>query len=290
MIAAPLTMLVVVRPLLTEFGHGPKTQAGLELPAHRREGRAEWVGERRCGGVAWSALAVVFIAGAAWSTLPGPARRAGRAARARRASCGRSCRSCTASRSSTRARTATPPTSCSVPTPTCRWSSSPTRWSRRTRKSRSTPATPTRPIDFDSFNRGTLDRFRYVITGRGGLEQPGAAQLPADREDRPPSSSGKRTGPTPPTATCCSRAPRRAPCAHCASPEVRILLASGGRRLALPAKPVIGTKPEWSSGSTWATAKRPRRRSNLPAGTWDLSLQYFSPFGLSISAPGFSRR
>ena len=98
--------------------------------------------------------------------LPGPARRAGRAARARRRAAAPSCRSSTASRSSTRARTATPPTSCSAPTPTCRWSSSPTPTSRRTRRSRSTPATPTARSTSTPSRAATLDRFPYVITGR----------------------------------------------------------------------------------------------------------------------------
>ena len=39
------------------------------------------------------------------------------------------------------------------------------------------------PIDFDSFNRGTLDRFVYVITSRGAWNSAGAAELQADRED-----------------------------------------------------------------------------------------------------------
>ena len=76
--------------------------------------------------VGWAVLRSPSSAGrstrASWSC---GMRRSGRPATV--PSCAPSCRSCATSRCSTRGRTATPPTSCSAPTPTCRWSSSPTR-------------------------------------------------------------------------------------------------------------------------------------------------------------------
>ena len=115
MIGAPLAMLIAVRPLLAEFTR--RTSGGRSSPSS--------------------------------SSAAPPTRASSSSATARSAprdtapSCGPSSRSCTGSRSSTRARIATPPMTCSAPTPTCHWSSSPIRRSRRTRKSRSTPATPT---------------------------------------------------------------------------------------------------------------------------------------------------
>src|ERR1700761_3707819 len=79
MIIAPLTMLVIVRPLVTEFFRSPATKS--QDPGGRRAENSSQSGVSgpSTGGapgsvstlprVAWSALAVVFIAGAAWSTF-----------------------------------------------------------------------------------------------------------------------------------------------------------------------------------------------------------------------------
>ncbi|HET8638853.1 MAG TPA: hypothetical protein VFL89_01245 [Solirubrobacterales bacterium] len=64
------------------------------------------------------------------------------------------------------------------------------------------------PIDFDSFSRGTLNRVSYVITSRAAWN----SEAPANfrRVDAtPPTSSGSARARRPATATCCSRAPRR---------------------------------------------------------------------------------
>ena len=128
----------------------PAGDAGRDPPAARRarrRGRTSAdmpkVDRRASHRLGWAVLAVAFVAGAVYSSFlvlrdapVGPPGHGGRAAAP-------SSRSSTASRCSTPARTATPPTSCWAPTPTCRWSSSPTPTSPRTRKSRSTPATPT---------------------------------------------------------------------------------------------------------------------------------------------------
>ena len=101
-----------------------------------------------------------------------------------------------ASRCSTRGRTATRPTSCSAPTPTCRWSSSPTPRSTPNPEKPFDTGDAYSPIDFDSFSRGTLDRFPYVITGRAAWN----SQAPPNfrRVAATPSFVlWERTGPTP---------------------------------------------------------------------------------------------
>src|ERR1700753_3773806 len=70
MIIAPLTMLVIVRPLVTEFGRRAEnsSRAGVSGPSTREPRR----GGGRAGALGvlgWSALAVVFFAGALWSTF-----------------------------------------------------------------------------------------------------------------------------------------------------------------------------------------------------------------------------
>ena len=61
---------------------------------------------------------------------------------------------------------------------TCRWSSSPTRTCVENPTKPFDTGNAYSPIDFDSFTYETLNHYRYVITSVGGLEQPGAAELP----------------------------------------------------------------------------------------------------------------
>jgi hypothetical protein len=45
----------------------------------------------------------------------------------------------------------------------------------------------------------------------------------------------------------------------------------------------------WSDGYALGNGETSTQTMQLPAGTWDLSLQYFSPFALSLTAPGFKQ-
>jgi hypothetical protein len=142
------------------------------------------------------------------------------------------------------------------------------------------------PIDFDSFSQGTLDRFRYAITGRAAWN----SQAPANfrRVVATPSFVlWERTGPTPPDRHVLLEGTEAGARADCAAPELRILTANPGRASLFPA-PVVGAKARWSVGSVLGTGASSSQTLNLPAGRWYLSLQYFSPFGLALSAPGFT--
>jgi hypothetical protein len=141
------------------------------------------------------------------------------------------------------------------------------------------------PIDFDSFSRGTLDRFPYVITGRAAWN----SQAPSNFEriaSTPSYVLWKKTGPTPEDRHVLLEGTEAGALAGCAAPEVRILLADTGRAGIFPAA-VIGQKGDWEDGSVLGTGAETTQALRLPAGSWNLSLQYFSPFDLTLSAPGF---
>ncbi|HEX5929718.1 MAG TPA: hypothetical protein VFY48_10015 [Solirubrobacterales bacterium] len=141
------------------------------------------------------------------------------------------------------------------------------------------------PIDFDSFSRGTLDRSAYVITGRAAWN----SEAPENFERvmaTPSYVLWKRTGPTPEERHVLLEGTEAGALANCAAPEVRILLASPGRASLFPGA-VIGPKSAWREESVLGTGESATQRLELPAGSWDLSLQYFSPFDLTLSAPGF---
>jgi hypothetical protein len=141
------------------------------------------------------------------------------------------------------------------------------------------------PIDFDSFSRGTLDRFPYVITSRAAWN----SQAPPNfkRVDATPSYVlWKRTGPAPTHRHVLLEGTEAGAFAGCAAPEIRILLGGRGRAGLFP-DAVIGQKGAWDEGSILATGAETSQSLSLPAGSWNLSLQYFSPFDLTLSAPGF---
>ena len=141
------------------------------------------------------------------------------------------------------------------------------------------------PIDFDSFSHGTLERFEYVITGRAAWN----SQAPENfkRVAATPSYVlWKRTGPTPEDRHVLLEGTEAGALAGCAAPEIRILLASGGRASLFPGA-VIGPKAAWDEGSVLDTGASTSQSLALPAGAWNLSIQYFSPFDLTLTAPGF---
>jgi len=140
------------------------------------------------------------------------------------------------------------------------------------------------PIDFDSFSRATLDRFPYVITGRAAWN----SEAPPNfrRVATTPSYVlWKRTGPSPTDRHVLLEGTEPAARTDCAAPELRILTANRGRASLFPGA-AIGPKNRWSPSPTLETGDSASQALNLPAGRWLLSLQYFSPFGLSLEAPG----
>jgi hypothetical protein len=143
------------------------------------------------------------------------------------------------------------------------------------------------PIDFDSFSRGTLDSFPYVITGRAAWNS--AAPHGFKRIAATPSFIlWKRTGNVPEDRHVLLEGTNAGAHAGCASPEIRILLANRGRATLFPGV-AIAPKESWGAGSTLQTGAGTSQTIALPRGRWRLSLQYFSPFGLTLSAPDFSQ-
>jgi hypothetical protein len=140
------------------------------------------------------------------------------------------------------------------------------------------------PIDFDSFSRATLNRFPYVITGRAAWNSevpPGFRRIAST----PSYILWKRTGPQPKDRHVLLEGTEPAAHADCASPEIRILTSNRGRASLFPGA-VIGGKGRWSPGAALETGDIATQTLRLPRGHWLLSLQYFSPFGLTLSAPG----
>ena len=273
-IGAPLAMLVAIRPLLAEFGLRVRPLYG--IAPQRTNAPAV--------GLAWSALAVVFIAGAVYSSFlalrdapvgpPGhgaelraflpilrgkPVLYAGQDRYAPYELMG--------------ADTHVPLVE--FPDPAV---------AENPEKPFDTGDAYS-PIDFDSFSRGTLDSFPYVITGRAAWDSqapPGFRRIAAT----PSFLLWKRSRDVPEDRHVLLEGTNAGAHAGCASPEIRILLANRGRASLFPGV-AIGSKARWDEGSQLQTGESTTQAIELAAGRWRLSLQYFSPFALSLSAPGF---
>lgn len=143
------------------------------------------------------------------------------------------------------------------------------------------------PIDFDSFSRPTLEEFPYVIAGRAAWNS-GAPPNFRRIAETPSYLLFERTGETPEDRHVLLEGTEAGAFADCAAPEIRILLSNRGRA-SIFADAVVGPKRAWRMDGTLETGESTWQRVRLPAGRWRLSLQYFAPFPLTLSAPGFSR-
>ena len=141
------------------------------------------------------------------------------------------------------------------------------------------------PIDFDSFSEKTLNTFTYVVTGRAAWNSKAPPNFKRVAET-PSYVLWERTGELPEDRHVLLEGVEAGAFAGCDSPEIRILLDNPGRASLFP-DAVIGPKSAWSEGSVLGAGDATAQNLDLPAGSWNLSLQYFSPFDLTISAPGF---
>jgi hypothetical protein len=143
------------------------------------------------------------------------------------------------------------------------------------------------PIDFDSFSHGTLDRFPYVITGKAAWnsEAPAGFRRVAST---PSYILWKRTGTPPENRHVLLEGTEPAAHADCASPEIRILFAGGGRASLFPGA-VVGAKGRWSPAAELEAGQSASQTLRLASGRWRLSIQYFSPFDLTLTAPGLEQ-
>ena len=218
MIAAPLAMLIAIRPLLIEHRRRPLASA--------------WPGRT---------LAVAFVGGAALLELPGPARRAGRAARARRRA---------ARLPADRPRQAG---ALRGPGPLRRLRAARRRHPRaagRVPRRRRLPepreaVRHRRRLQPDRLRlllaRRRSNRFPYVITGRAAWNSQAPPNFKRDRRDPLLRALGTDRRRRPRTATSCSRGPRPAPSPTAPRRRSASSLANPGRASLFP-DAVIGAK------------------------------------------------
>jgi hypothetical protein len=277
-IAAPLAMLIAIRPLLIELGGQKARRRAEDTPIWREIGPSAGVWR-----VGWGVLAVVFVGGAVYSSLlvlrDAPIGPPGHGAELQAFIPKIEGKPVLYAGQDRYAAYELMGADAHVPLvefPDAEVSPSP--------EKPFDTGDAYSPIDFDSLSRATLNRFPYAITGRAAWnsEAPSGFRRIAST---PSYILWKRTGPPPQNRHVLLEGTEPAARANCASPEIRILTSNRGRASLFPAA-AVGGKGRWSPGATLETGASAAQTLNLPRGRWQLSLQYFSPFGLTLSAPG----
>ncbi len=163
------------------------------------------------------------------------------------------------------------------------------------------------PIDFDSVPTSVLNDFPYAVTTSAIYQSqapPGWTLADSTESYR----LWKRTGKTPPIQQLAEEA-RPGRIFRCKRPKFRNYVNEGGQALTWQPRTVIAKRLYWKAGGTHgalgeggvaadksapldnhlAPGETASQRIVLPAGRWELSLQYVSPVtGLTVKAPGLS--
>ena len=139
------------------------------------------------------------------------------------------------------------------------------------------------PIDFDSFTPSTLDRFDFVVTTRAAYASKTPPNFRAVAKT-PSYILWKRTGPTPKKRATLLEGGAPAAFLDCDAPEVRLIVGLPGTASIFPT-PAVGPKESWDNGTRLNLGDQSSQTLRLPAGRWNLSLQYFSPVPIHLRAP-----
>lgn len=139
------------------------------------------------------------------------------------------------------------------------------------------------PIDFDSFSPSTLDRFDFVVTTRAAYASKAPPSFRAVART-PSYILWKRVGRTPRRRTTLLEGGAPAAPLDCTAPEARLFVELPGTASLFPS-PVVGPKENWDNGPRPALGEGTSQELALPAGRWNLSLQYFSPVPIRLRAP-----
>ena len=156
------------------------------------------------------------------------------------------------------------------------------------------------PIDFDSVTAQTLNQFPYAVTTSAIYQ----SQAPPGWKLARSTDSyrlWRRTGTTPEITNLFEEA-RPGRVFRCNRPKLARFLNIGGQALTWQPRSVIAKRLYWKAArasgvvlqgspidNNLAPGQTASQRIRLPAGRWELSIQYVSPVtGIEVKAPGLS--
>lgn len=143
-------------------------------------------------------------------------------------------------------------------------------------------------MDFDSFDESTLMNFRYVITTAAGW----TSKVPPFYEEvaRTPSYIlWRRTGPAFNRPILNERT-MAAKLVDCENEGGKYYSTQVDGTATVMPEAVVGLRSDWLPGPDLKAGESTSIDLELGKGKWRISLQYFSPGGLTLSAPGYKSR
>jgi hypothetical protein len=138
-------------------------------------------------------------------------------------------------------------------------------------------------FDFDSVTARKLHRFQYVITTRGAFASGPPASLRLMRTT-PSFALWRRVGPLTARETL-SEGKYPGAVLRCASPSGQRISRAGGTATVFARSPVHSAR--WTPEPTVEDGERARATLHLPAGRWEISIQYDASRPLTLTAPRF---
>ena len=141
-------------------------------------------------------------------------------------------------------------------------------------------------VDFDSFDAETLNSHDYVVTTAAGFtsKPPPAFELAGETSAF---KLWRRTGKVFDRPTL-KEAPLPAKLVDCQNEGGRYYSGIEGQAVLLP-ETVLGRFDEWTPDNEIAPGGSASQTLALDAGSWRVSIQYLSPDGLTLKAPGLNR-
>lgn len=143
------------------------------------------------------------------------------------------------------------------------------------------------PIDFDSFAPETFDNFDYAISTTAGW-QSGRRSFFREVDRTRDFILWKRTGPGKSRPILWEN-PMPAKAVACDDPGTRDFLRQYGKAMVMP-RTVLIPSNQWRPSRSPGNGESAVARAELGPGLWKVSLQYFSPTGVRLTSPGYSRR
>ncbi len=147
------------------------------------------------------------------------------------------------------------------------------------------------PVDFDSPNWPVSDLYEFVLTTSAGFQSAPSPEYALDLETPSYRLWRRVDDRRPQSRSILPERTRMGKILRCGEPRIdeilRTLSKNGGLLAHTVRAPYVGKRNAWNPGAKLSPGESTSQEITLGRGTWDLSLQYFSPSrGLTVTAPG----
>jgi hypothetical protein len=143
------------------------------------------------------------------------------------------------------------------------------------------------PLDLDTVETERMDQFRFAITTSAPFQSTRQKNW-VPTHVTPSYTLWRRFEAAPPHGVLDDERGDPGAVLDCRDPAGRRLAGRGGTAGVIP-QPVVRPPEAWKPASQFETGEEAAAELSLPAGTWELSLQYHSPVGIVLEAAGFEQ-